>query len=404
MTGPGPFVDPDVEAAGSAAEQRREDQRQSIRAARRARVLAVAPWVAVVALLAVAFVCAVLAARPGPLQGTAGPAEGRAATLSVEGVLPTLEATPGAPIGVAVSGDRVYVAEPQRGVVSVFTLDGSRVATVGAGWLRTPVYVAVGPVDGRVYVSDRGRGTVGVFAQDGKRFGVLTPSGLRPGSSAGPAWRPLALAFGPEGTLYVADSGRRQSVLVFTPAGSRAGSLGADVPVGRTGGRLAFVNGIAVTSRRVVVADSNNGRLLVFDRSGRFLTQIPSDGLPRGVAVTASGRIVTTNAASDAVTLMDPAGAVLQSVTGGVGERERFVSPSGIAADDGDGLFVADAATGQVFLLHTGEVPAGSTASAAVSRLLLVVAAALAAILAVGVAMSTVRRTRARVREAGVTL
>lgn len=403
MTGSAP--DPDkLAAAGSAADQRREEQRQRIGAARRARALAAAPWIAVASLVVIAGVCATLAALPARGAGEVAAGDVRAVTLTVEGVLATIDATPGAPTGLAVSGDRVYVVEPQRGVVSVFTREGSRVATIGAGWLRTPVYVAVGPVDGRVYVTDRGRGTVAVFAADGKRFGVLTPSGLRPGPASGTAWHPLGLAFGPDGTLYVAESGRRQEILVFSPAGSRTGTLGADVPVGRTGGRLAFVNGIAVTSDRIVAADSNNGRLLVFDGHGRFVKEIPSDGLPRGVAVTASGLMVVTNAASGAVALLDPAGVAIQSVTGGVGEREQFVSPSGIASGGGDALYVADAVTGQVFVLRTGEAPANASASDAATRLWLIAAAALAAALAAGLTVLTVRRARARVREAGVTL
>jgi DNA-binding beta-propeller fold protein YncE len=165
------------------------------------------------------------------------------------------------------------------------------------------------------------------------------------------------------------------------------------------------VNGISVSRDRVVAADSNNGRLLVFDTTGRFRVAIPAAGLPRGVALTASGRMVVTDAASDAVTLLDASGAPVQALTGGVGELERFVSPSGIAADEGDGLYVADAATGRVFVLRTGEGPsAAEVAAAAASKLLLSAVAALAALLAIAVAFVTVRRSRARVREAGVTL
>jgi DNA-binding beta-propeller fold protein YncE len=390
---------------GSAAEQRREAQREQIGAARRARVSAAVPWLGVGALAVAAVACFVFALRGGPVQvppvpgGTSGDASG--GTLTFERALPSPDATPGAPAGIAVSGDRVYVADPRRGVVDVLTREGSRTATIGEGWLTTPAYVAVGPVDGRVYVSDRTRGEVGVFSATGQLMGVLAPGGLTPEATSGPTWRPLALSFAPDGTLYVADSGAQQSIAVFSPAGSRTGTLGADVPSGRTGKPFAFVNGIAATADRVVVADSNNGRLLSFDRTGRFTGAIDTGGMPRGVAVTASGRIVMTDAASDAVTLLDAAGAQVQALTGGVGGQERFVSPAGISAGSDGALYVTDAATGQVFVLGTGEDAAGSGPLPAAVRWLLLAVGVAACAAAIWLSFLATKRARARVRARG---
>lgn len=385
------------------AEQRRAEQRAELRAARMAKVRVAAPWIGSGALAVVGLLCLWLSVGSAPLPGasTTGAA---ADTLTVTRVLPSSDATVGAPTGIAVSGDRVYIADARRKVVVVLTRDGSRVATIGAGWLRTPVYVAVGPVDGRVYVSDRTLGEVAVFASDGTRFGVLAPTGLRPGASSGPKWRPLALAFAPDGTLFVADSAAQQSIAVFSPAGSRTGTLGADVPVGRTGQRLAFVNGIAATADRIVAADSNNGRLLIFDRTGRFTGAIPVDGLPRGVVVTASAETVFTDAASDAVTVLDASDAPVQALTGGVGDRERLVAPAGLAVDAAGAVYALDSATGQVFVLGTAAAAGLPGPMQAALRWLLPLAGALALVLAALLAIRTVRRARARVRAQGVTL
>ncbi len=400
-----PTEDGDLfQAAEASAEDRREAQRQGMRAARRARAVAVAPWAGAVVLAAAAVACAVAASAPLAVPGAPGSAGTASPVLKVDRVLASAEATQGAPTGVAVSGDRVYVADPTRGSVSVLDRDGNRLATIGAGFLRTPVYVAVGPVDGRIYVSDRGRGQVVVFAQDGTRFGTLSPMGLRPGNSRGGAWRPLAIAFAPDGTLYVADSGPRQVIDVFSPAGSRIATIGADAPIGRTGQRLAFVNGIVASADRVVVADSNNGRLLVFGRDGSFRSAIPRDGLPRGLAVTDAGRILVTGVGSPAVTVLSASGAPMQQLAGGVGERERFASPAGMATARDGSVYVADSGSGRVFVLRTGDGAIGGRAAAAMSRTLEIVFSIIAAVGAAALAAFGVVRARARVREAGVTL
>jgi DNA-binding beta-propeller fold protein YncE len=387
------------------AEQRRAEQRAQLSAARIARVAAVAPWVGIVALVVIAAACVAFGLGMAPTGGAAGLAGGvSGGLLSVERVLPAVDASAGAPAGVAVSGDRVYVADPVRGVVDELTRDGSRVATIGAAWLRTPAYVAVGPVDGRVYVTDRSLGQVGVFSSTGGFIGVLSADGLHPRAKTGPAWRPLALSFAPDGTLYVADSSATQSIAVFSPAGSRLGTLGADVPPGRTSHPFAFVNGIAATTSRVLAADSNNGRILEFDRAGTFSGETPVDGLPRGIAVTASGRIVLTDAASSSVALLDAEGAPLQTLTGGVGAREQFRAPAGVAIGSDGAVYVVDAATRQVFVLAVGAVtvrPAGLASSA---RWLLFALAALAVAAAVALAIGIGNRARARVREQEHTL
>jgi DNA-binding beta-propeller fold protein YncE len=316
-------------------------------------------------------------------------------------VIPALDAALGAPAGIAASGNRLYVAYPRAGVVEVLSREGSRTATIGRGWLKTPAYIAVGPVDGRVYVSDRTRGEVGVFTVAGELWGVLAPAGLIPKARSGPTWRPLALSFAPNGTLYVADSGASQSIAVFSPDGSRAGTLAAGVPAGRAGSVFAFVNGIAASRSRVLVADSNNGRLVEFDASGRFVAVVAVEGLPRGIVQTASGRVVMTDAANNEVTLLDKTGKRIGAIDGGMGPQERFVSPAGVAQDAEGAVYVTDSSTGQVFVLSTGERAPVSTALPAAVRWTLLVIGAAACGLAIWLAKRTQNRARARVRAHG---
>jgi sugar lactone lactonase YvrE len=403
----GPDANDELLTVERAGEARRAAQRQEGSAVRRARIAGIALWAGVVLLV----VCGVVAVVAG-LGGTGTvtslpvplPPTGSVAELPViNAALPSADTTPGGATGVAVSGDRVYVAESRKGFVRVTTRDGSAVATIGAGWLRTPVYVAVGPVDGRLYVSDRGRREVEVFSATGERLGVVTPQGPSGEATEG-AWLPLALGFAPDGVLYVADSAEPQRVDVFSATGSRIASLGADVPDGRTGGKFAFPNGIAASTDEVLVADSNNGRLLVFDRSGAFVRQVMIDGIPRGVVVLGDGRIVLVDAAGGSVEVLDAQGQMLGAVTGQAADGASLVAPAGVALSEDGTLYVVDSATGRVFTASTPEVVGGRAGLSAETRTWLLVAAGLLWALAVFLGWRAAARARARARASGVRL
>ncbi len=338
--------------AGTEAGLRR---RAELTAGRRARQSAAvrrwAPWVAV-AVLAIG-TCAAGAMAwsdatawiPGPSMTTVE------ASVTVLPPIPSFDATRTQPIGVAVSGDRLYVVDARRAVVEVMSRDGSRIATIGAGFLKAPAYVAVGPVDGRIYVSDRGRNAVLVYSATGELLRVFDPAGTDPTSTV-PPWRPLAVGFAPDGTFYVTDSSARQQVVEFSPTGRRVGALGAEIPVGRTGQPLSFANGVTATRDGVLVADSNNGRILMLDRSGALVREIPTQGLPRGVAALADGRFVVSDAALGTVSAYSADGALtgeagLTGVSAGL-----FTEPSGVAVSDDGRIFVADTGSGRVDVLR----------------------------------------------------
>lgn len=392
--------DADSRPAGSGREPelRRRSLRARAAADRRARLRAATP-VAAAGLLAIAAVVLGLLAWRGTAAPVPRVSASGVAPAAIERVISSLEATGAQPTGVAVSGDRLYVADPRRQVVTVLTRQGSHVATIGVGTLRTPVYVAVGPVDGRVYVSDRGLNTVAIFSETGRRLGILTPQGIRRKAPAGGSgWRPLALAFAPDQTLYVADSAGDQRIDVFSPTGSRIGTIGTDVPVGRTGRRLAFPNGIAATDSQVIVADSNNGRLLVFDRAGAFLRAVPTDGLPRGLAVLGDGRIVVADAATALVTVYAPLGRQSVTLGGGAGAA-GFTSPTGVAAGPDGHVYVSDAVTGLMTVVSTVVPATASGAGKAQSRTALLVGGALACGLLAFAIVVFISRAHARARE-----
>jgi len=394
------LVEPEEHPGRREAVQRRSELRLERVQERRRQLIASAPWITTVvfgaaALVAIAgyfasaVVSAVLPAAPAPT----GP------RLLIQSTFRSQDATSSQPTGVALSGDRLYVADPVRRVVDVYSRDGSHVATIGAGVLDVPVYVAVGPVDGRVYVSDRGLGTVEVFASDGTPFGVLDPDGLKARETTPVSWRPLGLAFGSNGTLYVADSSDEAHIAVYSAAGSRIGTMGADVPPGRSGRPLAFPNGIVVTSDQVIVADSNNGRLVYFTRDGVYLRALMVGGMPRGIATLEDGGLLISDAAFGDLDAYDAEGEV-EATLAHVGVWGSILqAPAGVAVDPDGRMFVADAETGEIAVVTVTSTPDASVSETAQSRSWILVVAITCALIAVAAAYFGISRARARTRE-----
>lgn len=258
-----------------------------------------------------------------------------------------------APMAVAVSpsGDRVYVTESEgKRLVRVFDDSGDEVDTLkppgDKGEWSLPVYVAVSPVNGDVYVSDRLREVVDVYDDEGEYVRAMKPDG-----ELGKGANPLGLAFGPEGDLYMTDvSGGEDDhrILVFDEG---------DKPVREIGGQgdLWFPNGIAVDGAgNVYVADSNNGRLAVFDPDGKLVTSIRRGvgegdlGLPRGVAIDGDDGLYVVDTMNHTIKLYELADEATE-VPGFVGafgmqgiEDGTFQYPNGIAVDGSGRIYVTD--------------------------------------------------------------
>jgi DNA-binding beta-propeller fold protein YncE len=117
--------------------------------------------------------------------------------------------------------------------------------------------------------------------------------------------RPLGVAFGPDGYIYVTDTGNNR-VCVFDPRGhfvKEFGSFGVAKPApggvfSWSPGKLDFPDGIATDdSGEVYVADFHNDCVEVFDKNGAFLRRFPDPTKPvgqgssgqdgQGIAVTA---------------------------------------------------------------------------------------------------------------------
>lgn len=257
------------------------------------------------------------------------------------------------PLGVAAndSGDRIYVTESTgKSVVHVFDRAGKPTGTLSppasTGQTHIPVYVAINPTTQDVYVSDRATSAIYVYDEQGQYLRSFAPKG-----DLGGKWNPLGLAFSADGTLYASDvrpvPAKSHRVLAFAPDGTLKLSMG-------TSGQLNFPNGIAVDPQgNIEVSDSNNGRVVVFDVTGKMIATISSGigegdlGLPRGAAVDDSGRLYVADTSDHQVRIysIDKAKAT-PTYLGSFGTEGQldgtFEYPNGVATDKRARVYITD--------------------------------------------------------------
>jgi hypothetical protein len=274
-----------------------------------------------------------------------------------------------------------------RAVVTVLAGDGRRGVLDGAAGearFMDPYGVAVAG-DGTVYVADGVPAhRIRAISRDGM---VTTIAGGRRGLADGRGTEasfdsPSGLAIGPDGVLYVADTGNH-AIRRVTPDGfvtTLAGGGGAGYRDGSAAvARFNGPVGVAVDARgHVVVADTYNDRVRVIDRAG-YVSTLAGDGTPGvvdgpaaaarfdtpcGVAVAPDGTVFVADTGNHVVRRVDSSGTV--STVGGTAGAPAGMAlwrPMAVTTGDGRWLYVTDARARVVELASTGEtrVLAGST-------------------------------------------
>ena len=185
----------------------------------------------------------------------------------------------------------------------VFTADGTPVKTWGdAGLFSLAHSVHVAP-DGSVWASDPQAHVVHKFSADGRIVMTLGKKGVMGDDMSREAFnQPNSVGFAPNGDVFVSDGYGNSRIVQFKSDGSFVRIIG-----GRKGaapGELQVPHGVAIDPQgRVLVADSDNKRVSVFDRDGRFVKVIaaPSRG---GLVAAADGTIYVSDVNAGVVTLI----------------------------------------------------------------------------------------------------
>jgi DNA-binding beta-propeller fold protein YncE len=260
------------------------------------------------------------------------------------------------PMGVAVTpdGGTIYITETDGDrTARLFSASGQPQGLlqppVSSGTDHVPVYVARDPVNGEVYVSDRPTGAIYIYDATGNYLRQYEPPAALKG------WQPLGLAFDKAGNLYVSDvSTMPQVVIELDRSGNQVRTFGDTA-------QMSFPNGVAVDSASgdVYVADSNNGRLLVFGPDGTLLTQVGRGvsqgnlGLPRGVAID-DNHVYVADSTGQQVFVYAPFKAGQPRLeylgsfgTQGVGDGQ-FEFPNGLSLDSRGRIYVVDTGSNRV--------------------------------------------------------
>lgn len=248
----------------------------------------------------------------------------------------------GYPIDVAVdSSDNVYVADflfadirkiTPDGVVTWFAGNGGRGNADGDVYqakFNEPQGVAVGP-DGSLYVCDTGNKTIRKVSPDRttSTLAGMASAGSSDGTGTNAQFNlPLGVSVDPAGNLYVADR-LNNLIRKITPAGAVTTLAG-----GYVGGTSNLVNGVGTAARFYAPFDTAldaAGNVYVADAANNVIRRVS----PSGDVTTYAGTPYTgANHAGEA----NPGGS-----TDGPAASAEFYSPVGVAVDASGNVYVSD--------------------------------------------------------------
>jgi len=279
-----------------------------------------------------------------------------------------------APRGIAISSDGfVYVADSGNDRIQKFTADGQYVTSWGSsgdcennpnpnpGTFCEPWGVGVGP-DGSVYVADTWAHRIQKFTADGNlvtSWGIFGQRGVDDADGTGYFYGPRDVAMGPDGNVYVTDTGNKR-VQVFDEDGEFLYQWGG---VGTAVGKLNEPVGIAVDADGLVyVADTWNSRIQVLEANGEPVLSWPvetwvSTGLEDKpyLALDAEGRVYATDTGNYRVLVFENDGTFLYSFGQFGFDTNSFALPTGVAVGPGGSVYVTDATNNRVSVFDPPE-------------------------------------------------
>ncbi len=281
-----------------------------------------------------------------------------------------------APRGLAIAPDgSLYVADSRNHRIEHFDATGNLIQTFGQvspgcpyatvppanvpiGTFCEPWGVAVSPDGQWVYVADTWNHRIQKFSASGKPIKTWGTPNYDPVSS-GPfgLWGPRGIAVDSEGHVLVADTGNKQ-IIVYDSNGNFISQFGGE---GTAAGKFDEPVGLAMDAQgNLYVADTWNQRIQVFVPNADKSIYSPStqwningwtsqslDNKPY-LAVDKQGHIFATDPDSFRVLEFTTSGEFVhawgQSGTG----MDNFGTPSGIAVDDQGRVWVSDAANNRL--------------------------------------------------------
>ena len=241
----------------------------------------------------------------------------------------------------AISTATVFIGDPSLDLVlqnATKSKAGKKIV------LNQPEGIAV-DADGNLYVANSGGGNVLKFNAQGDL--LASWNGLS-GASSLALLDPTGVAVSPLGDVYVCDRATHR-VLILGANGQVTRVLGrslSGVPSSGSGlGQFNAPFGVAVSSTVLVVADTNNARLQIFDLAGNALRQIAlpknkgdATPAPYAVAIDAKGNFYVTDRNNEQVDAFTAGGTQIY----GFANTSEFKQLNGIAVSPSGYAYVSD--------------------------------------------------------------
>jgi DNA-binding beta-propeller fold protein YncE len=248
------------------------------------------------------------------------------------------------PMDVAATADYIYVTDTLNGKVQVFQHTGEPAFTFGAlgdgpGEFSFPYGIAIA-ANGEIFVADSYKGEISVFSKSGqyeRNFGLgdelLTqPAGI--------------LIHGRN--LYVCNLDPGYILVFDLSSGARVMQIGSN---GDEPDQLQFPNDLTIgPDGNLYVSDTGNNRIQVYHpQSGEYIQTLPVDAnliySPRGLAFNAYGQLLVVSKLNNEITVLDEKWNIVDTFGG-----DKFNLPNGIAIDSASrNIFVTDHISTLVF-------------------------------------------------------
>ena len=185
------------------------------------------------------------------------------------------------PAGTVWGGVTTWVAADGKGTVivlvrkapyfRVFTTDGKFIKSWGDEGLFNEAHSVQFDHDGFIWATDPNDHLVHKFSSDGKLLMTLGKKGVAGDNTSHDTFnRPNAVAIASNGDIFVSDGYVNSRIVRFAKDGTFIKIIGG--AKGSGPGQLQLPHGVAIDSKgRLLVADSDNKRISVFDKDGKFI-------------------------------------------------------------------------------------------------------------------------------------
>lgn len=278
------------------------------------------------------------------------------------------------PAGIFVDqNDKIYAVDTKNNRVQILQNTGNTKAALIVESKAVPMidYVETIPADlsvSDIQISPQGE----VISLSERNDYLMIHGGVNKvvgtsGRSEGQFSSPAALDYGPDGKIYVADTGNNR-IQIFDSEGRFEYAFGER---GSKTGQFSSPQGIVVDSNGIIfVSDTQNNRIQMFNKDGIFLMafgtrsiakkdQKPADGtfmLPTALALDTQEDLYVLDSGNNRVQVFDSKGKHLATF-GSFGEKYKQLSnPVDIAIDQENYIYIAEQDNNRVQIFPPGNL------------------------------------------------